>query len=32
MHVKVGDRLKKSMPALIMLICSIGLAIGSYYR
>lgn len=29
MHVKVNDPYKKSLPALIMLVCSIGICIGS---
>lgn len=31
MHIKVGDPLKKSLPALIMLLSSIGIGIGSFY-
>lgn len=30
MHIKIGDPLKKSLPALIMLLCSIGICIGSF--
>lgn len=29
MHIKVRDPIKKSLPALIMLICSIGICVGS---
>ena len=31
MHIKVGDPLKKLLPALIMLLFSIGICIGSLY-
>lgn len=32
MHIKVRDPLKKSLPALTMLVCSIGICIGSIYH
>lgn len=32
MHIKVGDPLKKSLPALIMLILSLGICLGSFYH
>lgn len=32
MHIKVGDSLKKSLPALIMLLCSIAICFGSFYE
>lgn len=32
MHIKVRDPLKKSLPALIMLFCSIGICLGSFYH
>jgi uncharacterized membrane protein YphA (DoxX/SURF4 family) len=32
MHIKVGDPLKKSLPALIMLFFSIVICIGSLYQ
>jgi uncharacterized membrane protein YphA (DoxX/SURF4 family) len=32
MHIKVRDPLKRFLPALIMLFCSIGICIGSFYN
>lgn len=32
MHIKVRDSVKKSLPALIMLFCSIGICLGSFYH
>jgi len=32
MHIKVRDPVKKSLPALIMLFCSIGICLGSFYH
>ena len=32
MHIKVRDPVKKSLPALIMLFCSIGICLGSFYN
>lgn len=32
MHIKVKDPLKKMLPALIMLIFSIGICVGSFYH
>lgn len=32
MHIKVRDPLKKLLPALTMLVCSIGICIGSIYH
>lgn len=32
MHIKIRDPLKKFLPALIMLFCSIGICIGSLYQ
>lgn len=32
MHIKVRDPVKKLLPALIMLFCSIGICIGSFYH
>jgi hypothetical protein len=32
MHIKVRDPLKKSLPALVMLLFSIGICIGSLYH
>lgn len=31
MHVKIGDQWKKSLPAIIMLILSLGIVVGSTY-
>jgi hypothetical protein len=32
MHIKVRDPVKKFLPALIMLFCSIGICLGSLYH
>lgn len=32
MHIKVKDPVKKLLPALIMLFCSIGICLGSFYH
>ena len=32
MHIKVRDPFKKSLPALVMLFCSIGICLGSFYH
>lgn len=32
MHIKVRDPVKKSLPALILLFCSIGICLGSFYH
>lgn len=32
MHIKVRDSVKKLLPALIMLFCSIGICLGSFYH
>ena len=32
MHLKVGDPFKKAIPALIMLLLSLGICFGAYYH
>ena len=32
MHIKVRDPVKKFLPALIMLLCSVGICLGSLYH
>lgn len=32
MHIKVRDPVKKLLPALIMLLCSIGICLGSFFH
>lgn len=32
MHIKVKDPVQKSLPALIMLLCSIAICLGSFYH
>lgn len=32
MHIKVRDPVKKLLPALIMLFCSVGICVGSFYH
>ncbi|MDP1608858.1 MAG: DoxX family protein [Chlamydiales bacterium] len=32
MHIKVRDPVKKLLPALMMLFCSIGICLGSFYH